>query len=222
MSTTDRRAPVRVFIVDDHALFRPGVRAELGGARSTSSARPATSARRSRGSGATAPTSCCSTCTCPTAAGCAVLERGARSSARTSCSWRCRCPTRPRTSSRVIRAGARGYVTKTISADDLADAIAPGGRRRRRLQPAAGRLRARRVRDAPAVAVGRPRARPAHAAASARCCGCSRGATPTRRSRPSCSSRSRPSRPTCRACCARPQSSNRHELSRWASDRRLV
>ena len=45
----------------------------------------------------------------------------------------------------VIRAGARGYVTKTISGDELTDAVAPRRRRRRGLLAAARRLRARRV-----------------------------------------------------------------------------
>ena len=45
----------------------------------------------------------------------------------------------------VIRAGARGYVTKTISRDELADAIERVAARRRRLLAAARRLRARRV-----------------------------------------------------------------------------
>ena len=52
----------------------------------------------------------------------------------------------------VIRAGARGYVTKTISAAELADAIRRVRRRRRGLLPAPGRLRPRRVRRA----TGRP------------------------------------------------------------------
>ena len=38
-------------------------------------------------------------------------------------SSRCRCRTPPRTSSAVIRAGARGYVTKSIGAGELADAV---------------------------------------------------------------------------------------------------
>ena len=44
----------------------------------------------------------------------------------------------------VVRAGARGYVTKTISGEELTDAIT-GGRRRRGLLAAFGRVRARRV-----------------------------------------------------------------------------
>ena len=45
----------------------------------------------------------------------------------------------------VIRAGARGYVTKTISGDELADAIERVADGRRRLLAAPRRLRARRV-----------------------------------------------------------------------------
>ena len=59
----------RVVIVDDHAMFRRGVRAELEGLRRRS--------RRGRGRGAgrahdrapSSPTWSCSTCTCPAAAG---------------------------------------------------------------------------------------------------------------------------------------------------------
>ena len=46
----------------------------------------------------------------------------------------------------VIRAGARGYVTKTISGDRARGGGAAGGRRRRGLLAAAGRLRAGRLR----------------------------------------------------------------------------
>ena len=58
----------RVVIVDDHSLFRAGVRAELeplleiaGEAGTVEEAEAAIARARS-------PTSCCSTCTCPTAA----------------------------------------------------------------------------------------------------------------------------------------------------------
>ena len=123
----------------------------------------------------------------------------------------------------VIRAGARGYVTKTISGADLAAAIAPGRRRGRRVLTAAGRVRPRRVRagagevatvDDGAGPALRARAR-GHAAASP-------AATPTRRSPRSCSSRSRRSRPTCRPCCASCSCPAGNELTRWAADRRLA
>ena len=45
----------------------------------------------------------------------------------------------------VIRAGARGYVTKTISGEELAASDRAGRERRRRVLAAARRLRARRL-----------------------------------------------------------------------------
>ena len=51
----------------------------------------------------------------------------------------------------VIRAGARGYVTKTISSQELARRAA-GRRRRRRVLPAARRVRAGRLRRPPGAA----------------------------------------------------------------------
>ena len=45
----------------------------------------------------------------------------------------------------VIRAGARGYVTKTISSDELADAVVRVGGGRRRLLATAGGVRAGRI-----------------------------------------------------------------------------
>ena len=46
----------------------------------------------------------------------------------------------------VIRGGARGYVTKSITGPELAGSRTPGGRRRRGVLAAAGRLRAGRLR----------------------------------------------------------------------------
>ncbi len=104
----------------------------------------------------------------------------------------------------VIRAGARGYVTKTISGEELADAV-------RRvhdgdavfsprlagfvLDAFAGRRRPpRRRAPTPTSTSSRP--------ASARCSSTSRAATCTRRSRTGWRSRPRLWRPTCRPCCA--------------------
>ena len=74
-------------------LFRAGVRAELdrdapGDRRWW--ARPAPSPRRSPRSGTCGPTWCCSTCTCPTAAGAEVLRqvRAAEVGRSRWCSWR--------------------------------------------------------------------------------------------------------------------------------------
>ena len=101
----------------------------------------------------------------------------------------------------VIRAGARGYVTKTISGAELARRDPSRRRRRRRVLAPPRRLRARRV-LASADGSRRSRSRPAHRARA-------RGAAPHRaRVRvqgdraASSTSRPRRSRPTCRRCCA--------------------
>ena len=117
--------PIRVFLVDDHALFRSGVRAELdrsvpdvdGGRRGGLGRRgrrrdPATSSR----------TSCCWTCTCPTAAAprcCAACAPSMPEVVFLALS----VSDAAEDVIAVIRAGARGYVTKTISGRELADAV---------------------------------------------------------------------------------------------------
>ena len=61
--------PLRVVVVDDHAMFRPGVGPSSARDRSTSSARPAdVDAAVAVDRRARRPTSCCSTSTCPAAA----------------------------------------------------------------------------------------------------------------------------------------------------------
>ena len=102
----------------------------------------------------------------------------------------------------VVRAGARGYVTKSISGEELAAAIAPGPRRRRRLLAAARGLRARRLRRIGPGGRDRPRARPADDARA-------RGPAPDRPrlhvqgGRPAARHLARgPSRPTSAPCSA--------------------
>ncbi len=110
----------RIVLVDDHAMFRAGVRAELG-ARVTvvgEAGTPATAIATIR---ATTPDVVLLDAHMPDGGGLAVLEAlGAQP--------------RPRFLAlsvsdaaedviALIRAGARGYVTKTISADDLAAAV---------------------------------------------------------------------------------------------------
>ena len=153
----------RVVLVDDHAMFRAGVRAELG-ARVEVVGEAGTVGRGDRGDPrARARTSCCSTCTCPTAAG-----------------WRCSQAVGAELPDTrflalsvsdaaedviaVIRAGARGYVTKTISADELADAIDRVADGDVVFSPRLAGFVLDAFRDAPGDAVGRPRARPADAA----------------------------------------------------------
>ena len=64
----------------------------------------------------------------------------------------------------IIRAGARGYVTKTISADDLADAIRRVADGDVVFSPRLAGFVLDAFRDAPVDAVGRSRTRPADAA----------------------------------------------------------
>ena len=121
----------------------------------------------------------------------------------------------------VIRAGARGYVTKTIAGDDLAQAVERAGRRRCVLAPPGG-VRARCVRRRPAPGqLARPGARPDHAARA-------RGPAPpgargytykeiARRLQVSIKTIETHVSPMRKL-----QPSSRHELTRWATDRRLV
>ena len=64
----------------------------------------------------------------------------------------------------VIRAGARGYITKATEGDDLIRCGTPRGRRRCRVLALAGRIRARCLRHGAPGPGGRPRPRPAHRA----------------------------------------------------------
>ena len=58
----------RVLIVDDHQLFRAGVRAELEPLLEIAGEAGGVEEAVERDRGSSAPTSSCSTCTCPTAA----------------------------------------------------------------------------------------------------------------------------------------------------------
>ena len=120
----------------------------------------------------------------------------------------------------VIRAGARGYVTKAISGPELSDAV---------VRVAGGdAVFSPRLAGFVLDAFGTSAADVAIAddeldrlsARERRSCGSSPAATATARSRASCSSRSRPWRPTCRAVLRKLQLSSRHELTRWAAARR--
>ena len=106
----------------------------------------------------------------------------------------------------MIRSGARGYVTKTISGPELVDAVQRVAGGDAVFSPRLAGFVLDAFASMPGGAVGRglvrPRARPAHRARA-------RGdeahrprATPTRRPRASCRSPSRPSRATCRRCFA--------------------
>ncbi|MGA8117186.1 MAG: response regulator transcription factor [Actinocatenispora sp.] len=113
--------PLRVFLVDDHAMFRAGVRAELGPrvsvigeAASVSEAISAIAAHE--------PDVVLLDVHMPEGGGRAVLE----ALRKTHPQVRFLALSVSDAAEDVIgliRAGARGYVTKTISAEELADAI---------------------------------------------------------------------------------------------------
>src|SRR5256886_572488 len=114
-------ATVRVVLVDDHAMFRTGVRAELGhrvdvvGEAGT----PAEAIEKIR---ASAPDVVLLDVHMPDGGGLAVLEAIGPSMPGTRF-LALSVSDAAEDVIALIRAGARGYVTKTISADDLADAI---------------------------------------------------------------------------------------------------
>ena len=123
MSTAPHETPqaLRVFLVEDHALFRAGVRAELGGSfrivGEADDVEPAVELICER-----VPDVVLLDVHLPGGGGqdvvSAVLERGlpVRFLALSASDA-------PEDVIAVIRAGARGYVTKTISGPDLVDAV---------------------------------------------------------------------------------------------------
>ena len=118
-------APVRVFLVDDHQLFLSGVRAELaaldapleviGAATEVDVAVEEILARR--------PDVVLLDVHMPGGGGRAVLD-AVRPEAPEVVFLALSVSDAPDDVLAVIRAGARGYVTKTIAAGDLADAVA--------------------------------------------------------------------------------------------------
>ena len=129
LPTGDERR-VRVVLVDDHRMFRTGVQAEIGAHRarpgSRSSARPPTSTRRSPSSRRPAPRSSCSTSTCPAAAAsrcCAAAPPLMADAEQPVRFLALSVSDAAEDVIGVIRGGARGYVTKTITGTDLVDSI---------------------------------------------------------------------------------------------------
>ena len=150
----------RVLIVDDHQLFRSGVRAELerhleitGEAGTVDEAISAIERD--------SPEVVLLDVHMPDGGGVEVIRRAAERDLR-PCFLALSVSDAAEDVIAVIRAGARGYVTKNIAPDELADAVRRVLRRRRGLLPAAGRLRARCLRGTRAAP--RDRARRAHAA----------------------------------------------------------
>jgi DNA-binding NarL/FixJ family response regulator len=114
-------SPLRVFLVDDHAMFRAGVRAELGafvdvvGEASTVAEAIATIAAKQ-------PDVVLLDVHMPDGGGRAVLEALRRTAPQVKF-LALSVSDAAEDVIGLIRAGARGYVTKTISPEQLADAV---------------------------------------------------------------------------------------------------
>jgi DNA-binding NarL/FixJ family response regulator len=111
----------RVVLVDDHAMFRAGVRAELG-ARVDVVGEAGTPAAAIATIRATTPDVVLLDAHMPDGGGLAVLEALGTQLPRTRF-LALSVSDAAEDVIALIRAGARGYVTKTISADDLAAAV---------------------------------------------------------------------------------------------------
>lgn len=116
---TDER--LRVFLVDDHAMFRAGVRAELG-ERVDVVGEASTVADAVRDISSQLPEVVLLDVHMPDGGGRAVLER-VRAAHPEVKFLALSVSDAAEDVIGLIRAGARGYVTKTISSDDLVDAI---------------------------------------------------------------------------------------------------
>jgi DNA-binding NarL/FixJ family response regulator len=114
-------AKIRVFVVDDHALFRSGVKAEIGDAveivGDVGTVDEAVTAIR-----ATQPDVVLLDVHLPNGGGRAILEGLAAAVPETKC-LALSVSDAAEDVIGVIRAGARGYVTKTITREELLDAI---------------------------------------------------------------------------------------------------
>ena len=201
-------APPRVVIVDDHRLFRSGVRAEIGD-------RVAVVAEADDVGSAVetierwSPDVVLLDVHLPSG----IREREVIEVGRPRASVETRflalsvSDAADRRHQRWCRAGARGYVTKSISGDDLVEAIIRVSNGDAVFSPSAGRIRARRFRPPATVSVAGAkmpdedldRLTRAGTRGSA---GIWPAVTPTRRSPAGCRSRSRRWRPTPRRCCA--------------------
>lgn len=112
---------LKVFLVDDHGMFRAGVRAELGGHVDVVG-EAATVAQAISMIAATSPDVVLLDVHMPDGGGRAVLD-GVRRSHPQVKFLALSVSDAAEDVIGLIRAGARGYVTKTISPDDLVDAI---------------------------------------------------------------------------------------------------
>jgi DNA-binding NarL/FixJ family response regulator len=117
----DEQQRLRVFLVDDHAMFRAGVRAELG-AYVEVIGEASTVAQAVSAIGALAPDVVLLDVHMPDGGGRAVLDAVRRSHPQVRF-LALSVSDAAEDVIGLIRAGARGYVTKTISPEDLAAAI---------------------------------------------------------------------------------------------------
>jgi DNA-binding NarL/FixJ family response regulator len=114
-------SPLRVYLVDDHALFRAGVRAELGD-RVTVVGEAGDAPAAIAGILASEPDVVLLDVHLPGGGGQAVIA-GVRQDRPEQKFLALSVSDAAEDVIAVIRAGARGYVTKTIAADELVDAI---------------------------------------------------------------------------------------------------
>lgn len=117
----DRHAVCRVYVVDDHAMFRAGVRSELGG-RVDVVGDAATVVDALIGIRATRPDVVLLDVHMPDGGGAAVLAALADELPDTRF-LALSVSDAAEDVIGVIRAGAKGYLTKTVSADELTDAV---------------------------------------------------------------------------------------------------
>jgi DNA-binding NarL/FixJ family response regulator len=113
---------LRVAIVDDHALFRAGVRSELA-ERFEIAGEAATVEEAVALIESARPDVVLLDVHMPDGGGVEVIRRVAAAGGESPCFLALSVSDAAEDVIAVIRAGARGYVTKTISADDLDDAI---------------------------------------------------------------------------------------------------
>jgi DNA-binding NarL/FixJ family response regulator len=112
---------LRVFLVDDHAMFRTGVRAELGGHVDVVG-EASTVAQAITGIGTSLPDVVLLDVHMPDGGGRAVLDACRKAHPEVKF-LALSVSDAAEDVIGLIRAGARGYVTKTISPEDLTDAI---------------------------------------------------------------------------------------------------
>jgi len=115
------QTPIRVFVVDDHRLFLSGVRSELGRAFAIVGDADSVDAAID-GIDRTAPDVVVVDVHMPDGGGAAVIDR-VRAAGGTARFLALSVSDAADDVIGVIRAGARGYVTKTIAPDDLVEAI---------------------------------------------------------------------------------------------------